>query len=223
MRRTPVYDHSMQNTSPYKLYARSGAGSVAVEALLAILGVAHEVVDVPKNPDGSAPDWYRAINPRAEVPALQLPDGSIMTESAAMMIHVADCHAEAGLAPKPGTPERAQYLRWLVYLSATVYSTDLRLFYSNRYSTDPAHADAIRAKASADLVHDYAIFEGGLGSGPFILGSKMSAADIYAAMLIGWSDDFAGLAKAKPKLKALYDQVKSHPKIAPVWARNEMP
>ena len=62
-----------------------------------------------------------------------------------------------------------------------------------------------------------------MGSGPFILGSKMSAADIYAAMLIGWSDDFAGLAKAKPKLKALYDQVKSHPKIAPVWARNEMP
>ncbi|MBL8790300.1 MAG: glutathione S-transferase family protein [Rhizobiales bacterium] len=223
MQRTPVYDQRMQNTSAYKLYARPGAGSAAVEALLAILGVAHDVVDVPKEADGTAPDWYRAINPRTEVPALQLPDGSIMTESAAMMIHLADCHPEAGLAPRPGTAERAQYLRWLSYLSATVYSTDLRLYYPERYSTDPAHADAVKARASSDLARDYAIFDQEMGKGPFITGKTMTAADIYAAMLLSWSDDFPGLMKAKPKLKALYDAIAAHPKIAPVWRRNGMP
>jgi len=221
--RTPVYDRRMQNTSKYKLYSRPGAGSVAVEALFAVLSVPTEIQDVPKTDDGSAPGWYLAINPRGEVPSLQLPDGSIMTESAAMMIHVADCHPEAGLAPKPGTPERAQYLRWLTYGAAAIYATDLRLYYPDRYSTDAGHAAAIKAKASQDLARDYAILDQEMGKGPFITGNTMTAADIYTAMLVSWSDDLPGLLKAKPKLKTLYEAVGRHPKIAPVWARNEMP
>ena len=62
--RTPVYDRRMQNTSKYKLYSRPGAGSVAVEALFAVLSVPREIQDVPKTDDGSAPGWYLAISPR---------------------------------------------------------------------------------------------------------------------------------------------------------------
>ena len=207
----------------YKIYARPGAGSAAVEALLAVIGAPVEVIDVPKTPDGAAPAWYLDINPRGEVPSLQLADGSIMTESAAMMIYIADCAPASGLAPPIGSPQRAQFLRWMIYHAAAGYPTDLRLYYPDRYSTDPSHAEAIRAKASLDLKRDFAVFAKGMGPGPYVLGDKMSAVDIYAAMLISWSDDMPGLFTAHPKLKRLYDGVAAHPQIAPVWKRNGMP
>jgi glutathione S-transferase len=206
----------------YKLYARKGSGSAAVEALLSVLDVAHELVDVKKNADGSPPDWFKAINARGEVPALQLPDGSLMTESAAMMIHLADAHPEAGLAPSVGTSARAQYLRWMLYMASNTYSTDLRYYYSHRYSTDPSHAGAIKAKAIIDLARDFAIFDAEMGDRPFILGNKMSAGDIYAAMLLTWSDDVVALFAKHPKLQRLYAAVAAVPAVRKVWDRNEM-
>lgn len=207
----------------YKLYARKNAGSAAVEALLSVLGVAHELVEVKKSGDGSPPDWFLAINPRGEVPALQLPDGSVMTESAAMMIHLADAHPEAGLAPAVGTARRAQYLRWMVYLAAAPYTSDLRMYYAQRFSTDPTHAEAIKAKAIIDLARDFDLFTSGIGEGPFIAGATLSAADIYAAMLLSWSDDMNAQFQRQPKLKRLYDAVSAVPAVRKVWDRNEMP
>jgi glutathione S-transferase len=210
----------------YTLYARPGAGSAAVEALLALLAVPHDIKDVPKTDAGAAPDWYLAINPRGEIPSLKLPDDSIMTESAAMMIHLADSHAAAGLAPALGTAARAQYLRWMVYLAAAAYPTDLRLYYPDRYSTDASHADAIKAKASADLLRDFDMLARGMGDGgdgPFILGKTMSAVDLYAAMLIAWSDDMPALCVRHPKLQAIYNAVTALPAIRKIWDRNGMP
>lgn len=207
----------------YTLYARPGAGSAAVEALLALLAVPHDVKDVPKTESGAAPDWYLAINPRGEIPSLQMPDHSIMTESAAMMIHLADSHPDAGLAPAVGTAARAQYLRWMIYLAAAAYPTDLRLYYPDRYSTDAGHADAIKAKASADLLRDFDMLAQGMGDGPYILGRTMSAVDLYAAMLISWSDDMPALCARHPKLKTLYEATVKHPTIRKIWDRNGMP
>jgi glutathione S-transferase len=207
----------------YKLYARKGAGSAAVEALLVLLGAAHEVVQVDKNADGTFPAWFEAINPRAEIPALELPDHSLMTESAAMMIHLADAHPEAGLAPVVGTSARAQYLRWIAYMTSATYNSDLRMFYPQRYSTEPSHAEGIKAKAVIDLARDFDVFAAEMGKGPFILGDKISAADIYAAMLLTWSDDVAVLFAKHPKLKRLYDAVAAAPAVRKVWDRNGMP
>jgi glutathione S-transferase len=207
----------------YKLYARKGAGSTAVEALLALMGVEHEVVDVGKTATGGAPDWFMLVNPRGEIPALELPDHSLMTESAAMMIHLADAHPAVGFAPAVGTSARAQYLRWLVYMAATPYTADLRMYYAQRYSTNPAHAEAIKAKAIIDLTRDFDVFAEQLGDGPFVLGNAMSAADIYAAMILSWSDDVEALFARQPKLKRLYDAVSAVPAVRKVWDRNEMP
>jgi glutathione S-transferase len=207
----------------YKLYARTGAGSAAVEALLTVLAVRHEIVDVKKNPDGSTPDWFKTINPRGEVPTLELPDATLMTESAAMMIHLADAHPQAGLAPAVGTAARAQFLRWLVYMATAPYTSDLRMYYPDRYSTDATHADAIKAKAIIDLARDFDIFASEMGKRPFILGDQISAADIYVAMLLTWSNDVDALFSTHPKLKRLYDAVAAVPAVRLVWDRNGMP
>ena len=173
----------------FKLYARPGAGSAAVEALLAECGAAFEIIDVLRGPDGSVPESYWQINPRAEVPSLLLPDNSIMTESAAMMIYLADLHPAADLAPAINSPLRARYLRWILYFAAAVYMGDLRMYYPARHSTDVAHASGIKAKAIEDMGRNFDIFAKELGEGPFILGHTMSAADIYAGMLISWAPD----------------------------------
>ncbi len=204
----------------FKLYGRKGAGSMAVEALLAECGAAYEIIEVSRDPDGLLAKSFLHINPRSEVPALLLPDNSIMTESAAMMIYLADLHPEAGFAPPAASPQRAQYLRWILYFAATVYTADLRMYYPARYSTEAFHADGIKAKAVADMQRDFEIFAGEFGAGPFILGEKMSAADIYAAMLFSWAPDVPKLFARHANIKALYDLVTARPAIAKVWARN---
>jgi glutathione S-transferase len=177
-------------------------------------------VETSKGSDGRFPDWYLRINPRSETPSLHLPDGSIMTESAAMMIHLADAHPEAGLAPAPGTAERARYLRWMIYLAANAYASDLRLYYPERYSIDVTHAPAIKAKAIKDMARDFELIAEQMGDGPFLIGTSMTAADIYAGMILSWSNDVQGLFSSQPKLKRLFGAVAAVPQVKAVWERN---
>ncbi len=150
----------------FTLYSRPGSGSAAVEALFAELGVAFQLVDLPRSSDGSPSPEVTALNPRGEVPILRLSDDTLMTESAAMMIYLADLHPKAALAPAFAAPERAAYLRWMLYFASAVYMSDLRYFYPARYSVDAAHADAIKAKAAEHMDRDFAIFADALGQGP---------------------------------------------------------
>ena len=202
----------------FKLYGRKNTGSSAAEALLARCGATYSVINVEKM-DAAA---FLKVSPRGEVPALQLPDGSVMTESAAIMIHLADCFPAAGLAPALGTSGRATYLRWMIYLSANAYNSDLRMYYPERFSTNPAHAPAINERAIQHLNRDFDIFADGLGAGPFVLGDKMTAVDIYAAMLLTWSNDVEGLLKRHPKLNALYAAVSADPVVRKVWDSHGM-
>lgn len=207
----------------FTLYARPGSGSVAVEALLAEIGAEYRIEDLHKLDDGSLPASVFKVNPRGEIPALRLSDDSVMTESAAMMIYLADLFPAAELAPSPTSPQRAEYLRWMLYFASSVYMADLRFFYPVRYSTDPSHAVSIKAKAAEHMARDFAIFAEALGQGPYILGNTFSAVDIYAAMLVSWAPDLNALFTRHPNIKTNYHLVAQRPKIAPVWARNEMP
>ena len=202
------------------LYARSGSGSAAVEALLAECGVEFQIVEVPR--EGPAFDEFLKINPRGEVPALRLLDNTLMTESAAMMIYLADYYQDHGLAPMPNSASRPAYLRWILYFAASVYMADLRYFYPARHSVDPAAAVGIKAKSAIDLDRDFSIFSNALGKGPYILGEIFSAADIYAMMLISWAPDIKEVFVKYPNIKRLYDLVAARPKINPVWDRNGM-
>ncbi|MBM3519581.1 MAG: glutathione S-transferase family protein [Alphaproteobacteria bacterium] len=206
----------------YKLYARNGAGSMAVEAALAFGGFPYEVEVVDRQADGSFPDSFHRINPRAEVPTLILPDHSVMTESAAMLIYLAEVAPGANLGPAPSAPNRAKFLRWVLFVATTVYMSDLRLFYPERYTTDAAGCDGIKAKALDGMNAELGILADALGQGPFMLGEKMSALDIYAAMLTSWVPDMGELFRNHANLKTLYNRVVAVPAVAKVWARNGM-
>ncbi len=204
----------------YKLYARNGAGSMAVEAALALANFPYEVEVLERLPNNSFPPSFHKINPRAEVPTLVLPDRSVMTESAAILIYLADVAPGSLLGPPPSAPERAQFLRWMLFLATAVYMSDLRLFYPERYTTDAAGTAGIKAKALAGMNAEFAILADALGKGPFMLGERMNVLDLYAAMLISWVPDMGELFARHANLKTLYDRVASVPAVAKVWARN---
>ncbi len=187
----------------FKLYARRGAGSMAIEAALAECGVPHRVEDLERGPDGRHPASFYRINPLGQVPTLILPDDSVMTESAAILIYLADLHPGTGLAPPAASPLRPRYLRWLVYLATTVYMSDLRMYYPQRYTDDPAGAAAVKRAALSDMAREFEIFAAALGEGPYVLGETFSAVDIYAAMLATWNADVPAFFASHPNIKAL--------------------
>lgn len=210
-------------TGGFKLYGRPGSGSGACEAILALSGLPHEIIDLERWEQGGAPAAFLAISPLGQVPALVLPDGGAMTESAAICLYLADLAAGARLAPPPDSPLRARYLRWMVYLAANNYMTALRFYYPERFSTHDDGGASVKAAALERSAFEWSVFAGSLGGGPFVLGDKMSAADLYAAVLISWDLDVQALFARHPSLKMLYAAVASHSKIAPVWRRHDMP
>lgn len=206
----------------YTLYARPGLGSTAVEALLALLDLPHRLELVDRGPDGNPPAAYFGINPLGQIPALRLPSGEVMTESAAILIHLADSDEKHRYAPPPGSPLRPRFLRWMIFLATNTYMTDLRIFYPWRYTTDPGGADAVKQAAIERFEEEWRVFAEALGQGPFILGDRMSAADIYAAMLAAWHPDLPGFFARNPSLKAYCGRVTAIPPIGEIWARNEL-
>jgi hypothetical protein len=108
----------------YKLYGRPGSGSFAVQVALEEIGAPFERIWVGREAADIA--RFRTINPTGRVPALVLPDGTAMFESAAMLIHLALTHPQSALAPPPGTSRHAAFLQWMVFLSANAYEAVLR-------------------------------------------------------------------------------------------------
>ncbi len=207
----------------YTLYGRKGSGSFVVEAVLAETGQSCKFIDAKPGADGKPHAGLLRLNPLGQVPTLVLPDKSVMTESAAIVIYLGDRHSKGKLAPSRKSKERAAYLRWLIFMSANLYPGNLRLYYSERYSTDPNAAEGIKAAAVAAVGREWAILAKALGKGPWLLGRKFSAADIYAANLATWNQDLPAFYAKYPNVKALCDRVKARRKIGPIWEANGMP
>jgi glutathione S-transferase len=206
----------------YRLYARPGTGSVAIEAILETAGAPYEVEVVERSEDGRSPEKLARVNPLGQVPVLVLPDGQIMTESAAMVLYLADKYPKMDLAPPLSSSERAAYLRWVTYLATNIYMTGLCAYYPDRYTSDQNGGKCVKSAALARMAREWEVYATALGDRPFILGDKMSAADIYAAMQATWNFDVPAFFKKHPNLRQMYDRVTAHPAIAKVWGRNEM-
>lgn len=200
----------------YTLFSRDGSGGFAVEAALVKAGAAHKVVAVDTSKGEHNRPEFVAINPMRQVPALLLPDGTVMTESAAMIVHVSNAFPDKGLAPKPATPAHARFLRWMFFMAANLYEADLRYFYSDRYTSAPEGAPGVKAAAAAHLKKGFAIIDGALEQGPFLCGPTPTIADTYLAMLMAWSPE----PIVSPRLRAIAAAVTKDPMIDPLWRRH---
>jgi glutathione S-transferase len=206
----------MGTMTMYKLFGRPGSGSLAVQVALEEAGAAYERIWVGQEAEEVA--RFRAINPTGKVPALVLPDGTVMFESAAMLIHIALTHPDAALAPRAGTAGHAKFLQWMVFLSANVYEAGLRMYYSPRYSVrGEADAEAVREQATADFRSYLALISQNLA--PYVLGDQYSIADSYLYMLASWHPgEKSELYSRAPGLGLHSRQVAARPAVAKVEA-----
>lgn len=204
----------------YKLYWAANSGALAPQILLEEIGVEYERVILSLEDLDQKKADFIALNPKGQVPALVMPDGSLLTESAAMMLHLGECHGVAGLLPPAGTIERAQLYRWLFFAVANIYEADLRLYYSETFAKSSDCAESIQAQAREDLDQAWDILESQLGEGPYLLGKHYSVIDPYLLMLANWHEQIDLLLERCPKLKRLYDTVRERPAVQAIWSQH---
>jgi glutathione S-transferase len=205
--------------NPYRLYGFKLTGSCAIEAALAEAGIAYEFIPINTKAGESRTTAYAAVNPRQQVPALQLPDGTIVTEGPAILHHIADAYPQSRLAPPPGTSARGTLDRWLAFFHANVYEGELRQLFPQRYADDPGAAPAVKRAADAYVERHFRIFENEISQVPYFFGQQFTILDIYVWMLAQWMDG-AWLESRCPKIARLSREVAARPKVAPVHAHH---
>ena len=199
----------------YKIYGWKLSGSLATEAALKEAGADYEIVPVNIKAGEQHQEEYGRINPRRQVPALALPDGNIMTEGAAILLHIADAHPQSRLAPPPGSSERAQHDRWLFFFAVNVYEGELRKLVPQNYVISAKHVEEVKAAAESYVEWHYRIFEKAIGDGPYTFGDTFTVLDVYVWMLAQWMPT-DWLAEVCPKINRLVESAKARPNIAPV-------
>ncbi|MEP3071413.1 glutathione S-transferase family protein [Maricaulis sp.] len=208
-----------------KLYARAGWGSVIAEAQLAWYGLAHTLEPVGDLfADDSARDALEGINPLAQIPILVLDDGTVMTESAAITLHLADLAADTSLVPGPDAHERADFLNALVFLVANVYPTYTYGDVPARFVPAPEGQAGFRETVDAYGKRLYRILEQQASSsraaGPWFLGGRLTAVDIYLGAMTFWRPGRDWFNAETPRLAAIGRAVRAHDRFGDVWTRN---
>ena len=207
----------------YTLFGFKGSGSASVECALEMTGAPYRIVDAASWEKNDALAELERVNPLKQIPTLQLPGGGVLSESAAILMHLGVAFPKSGLLPESQV-ERDVVLRGLVYIAANCYPCITILDYPERFTTatDDASLAAVRNGTNARLHHHWDIFADLYPAvdGRFIGGDHPGALDLYAAVVSRWAGTRKHAKAARPAFAALLDRIEAHPSVAPVWARH---
>ena len=196
-----------------RIFGVPGFGSDIVEAMCALAKSDYEFVDVTGfDEDSSARDVLIAVNPLAQVPVLELDDGTIMTETAAIALLLDE--RRTGLLPPPGSAGRALALRLLVWLVANVYPTFTYGDYPERWA--PSAPRELIDSTDRHRQQLYLWLEEQV-VGPWVLGAEVSVLDCYVATMIDWRPRRGWFEEHTPRLAGIAQRIRSDPMFARVF------
>ncbi|WP_421739617.1 glutathione S-transferase family protein [Caulobacter sp.] len=203
----------------YTIYGALGSGSVPVEATLTLLGQPYAVIEAPTWEGESQAAKVAVVNPLKQIPALITPAGETITESAAILIWLADRHPDAGLSPALDAPERAQFLRWMTFIPASIYSLFWVRDEPSRLVGDDAAMQARVKAATADRIADcWAMMESQLTPGRYLLGDQMTVLDLYVTVISRWGPRRVRFYEVAPRMAQVVRRVDADPRLAAFWA-----
>jgi len=210
----------------YTLYGKKGSGSASVQAALEIIGVPYHVVETASWDVNAAYADLLEVNPLGQIPTLVLPDGSALSESAAIHLHLDTVHPAARLLPQD-IPARAQAVRGLVFIAANCYAAISIIDFPERWcadaDSDESVKERIRAGSRARLHRHWEMFADLFPARPWLSGSDIGSLDLYAAVVSKWSGARKHLETARPAFHQALLRIEAHPKVAPVFAQHWPP
>ncbi len=178
-----------------KLFYAPGACSLSPHIVLRELGlpVALEAVDLKTKKTASGAD-FTSVNPKGYVPALQLDDGEVLTEGAAIVQYLADKYAPGTLAPAAGTVERARVNGHLNFVAAEFHKAFGPLF-------NPALTPEAREAAVANIGRKVDVVDAALADGrPYLTGPDFTVADAYLFVVLSWAAPFGVDLSSRPRI-----------------------
>jgi GST-like protein len=208
----------------FTLYGIKGSGSAAIEIALAIAGVESQFIEAASWKPGAGLDELKSVNPLAQIPTLLLPDGRILTESAAILIDLGLKYPKSGLLPHDEA-QRAQVIRGLVYIAANCYAAVGVIDFPERFCDNPD--DALRQRIISHTKHRlhglWDTFADTFPASPWLNGDKLGALDLLTAVVSKWDGTRPHLAQSRPDFYALLGRIEADPRVAPVFANHWPP
>lgn len=210
---------SAKTEVPWRVLGCRGCGSAIVEAALVLAKIPYEREEADYDTK-EGHDRLVQLNPLAQVPTVILPDGTVMTESAALVLYIGGMVPELRLVPDVRDPLRREFLRWLMFLVAAVYPTFT-------YGDEPAKwthegEDELRKSTDEHRMSLWRLVEGAV-RGPWFLGETPSALDLYVAVMTRWRPGRAWFAAHCPRLDTIAVAVDEDARLANVWSDNFPP
>lgn len=187
-----------------KLFYAAGACSLSPHIVLRELGLPFslEAVDLKTKTTASGAD-FTTVNPKGYVPALQLDDGEVLTEGAAIVQYLADAYAPGRLAPAAGTIARARLDAHLIFIASELHKGFGPLF-------NPALEPEARAAALAHLDRKLSILEAAFADGrAYLTGPDFSIADAYLFTVLSWANHLGVDLADQPRLVAFGARVQA--------------
>lgn len=191
-----------------RLYFSPGSCSLLPHVVFREADIPFEGVRVDLTTKRTAEDRdYLSVNPKGAVPALELDDGEILTETVAIVQYIADLRPSTHLAPAPGTLDRYRLCQWLNFLSSEVH----KAFSMYRRI---AHLDGGREYAQGLLEKHFDYLQSHLESREFLVGDGFTVADAHLFMELGWAKGGdLGLARW-PALERFEARIGARPAVA---------
>src|SRR5690349_14680357 len=194
------------------LYHSPNTRSSGTLLLLEELGAPYDIHLLDMKAGEQRQPEYLAVNPMGKVPAIRHGD-AIVTEQVAITLYLADLFPEAGLAPAIGDPLRGPYLRWLVFYAA---------------SFEPAMVDrALGREPGRRAMSPYGEYDtvietlsAALTPGPYLLGDRISAADILWGTALGWMTAFK-LVPERPEIMNYVRRIAERPAVVRAREKDE--
>lgn len=196
-----------------------GCGNAIVEAAFAVAGIPLDYEEVDYSAGSPTRARLLEVNPLGQVPSLLLPDGRLMTESLAMIHYLDDLAPAAGLVPAAGKPGRVEFLRWSTFVVAALYPTFTYGDEPAKWVEDTQGAKQLRESTNSHRQALWKQLEAAAGS-PWFLGDRMSALDLYVAVMTHWRPGRKWFDANTPKLAAIAEKTAATPGVADVIKRN---